>query len=187
VLLFRGGAGILELRNGTTAQEFRVYGTTTGPKFTGVWHDGTNGAIYVVVGGGNLRFGAGDAFRWDVLALGHFTPASGNNYDLGDSTNTVRTGYFGTSLVCGDGSTTGWVMSATAATGLTAKANHRFAHGTSALATGATEGFLHIQSCAGAPTGTPASIPSGQIPMVYDSTNNRIYFYNGSWRSVAVA
>lgn len=70
---------------------------------------------------------------------------------------------------------------------LVSNANLRFSHGTSALATTATEGFFHIQSCAGAPTGVPATIPTGQIPTVYDSTNNRIYCYNGSWRSVAVA
>jgi len=70
---------------------------------------------------------------------------------------------------------------------LVANANLRLSHGTSALATSATEGFLHLQSCAGTPTGVPASIPTAQIPTVYDSTNQRIYFYSGSWRSVAVA
>lgn len=90
----------------------------------------------------------------------------------------------GTNLVVGSA---GWTASKTAATGLTAQANARFAHGTSALATTATEGFMHVQSCAGTPTGVPASIPTGQIPMVYDSTNHRIYAYSGAWRSVAVA
>ena len=80
-----------------------------------------------------------------------------------------------------------WLFNNSLSGGLTASANLRFAHGTSALATTATEGFLFIQSCAGPPTGTPASIPTGQVAVVYDSTNDEIYFYNGSWRSVAVA
>lgn len=56
------------------------------------------------------------------------------------------------------------------------------------LATTATGGFAGLPSCAGAPTGVPASIPTGQIPMVIDSTNSRIYAYiGGAWKSVAVA
>ena len=65
--------------------------------------------------------------------------------------------------------------------------NYRFAHGTSALATSATEGFFHIQSCAGTPTGVPASIPTGQKPMVYDSTNKKLYIYDGGWLRAQVA
>jgi hypothetical protein len=50
-----------------------------------------------------------------------------------------------------------------------------------ALATTATKGFVMIPSCAGAPTGVPADIPTGQMPMVFDSTNNKIYVYDGAW------
>lgn len=58
--------------------------------------------------------------------------------------------------------------------------------GTAALATTATDGFIYSQSCAGAPTGAPTA-HTGRVAMVYDTSNNRIYVYNGSWRSVAVA
>ncbi len=55
-----------------------------------------------------------------------------------------------------------------------------------ALATNATVGFVMIPSCAGAPTGTPADIPTGQIPMVWDSTNLKLYVYTGgAWKSSA--
>jgi hypothetical protein len=52
-----------------------------------------------------------------------------------------------------------------------------------ALATNATEGFLYVPTCAGVPTGTPASYGS-KAAMVVDTTNNRLYFYSGgSWRN----
>ncbi len=54
-----------------------------------------------------------------------------------------------------------------------------------ALATNATVGFVMIPSCAGAPTGVPADIPTGQVPLVFDSTNNKIYAYDGGWISTA--
>ena len=72
--------------------------------------------------------------------------------------------------------------------GLVSAGNFRFAHGTSALATNATEGFFHLQSCAGTPNGTPDTIPTGQVPMVYDSTNNKLYIYaGGAWKRGQVA
>jgi hypothetical protein len=54
-----------------------------------------------------------------------------------------------------------------------------------ALATDTTKGFIMIPSCAGAPTGTPADIPTGQIPIVFDSTNNKLYVYDGGWIATA--
>jgi hypothetical protein len=54
-----------------------------------------------------------------------------------------------------------------------------------ALATDATKGFVMIPSCAGTPTGTPADIPTGQVPIVFDSTNNKVYVYDGGWLATA--
>jgi hypothetical protein len=54
-----------------------------------------------------------------------------------------------------------------------------------ALATNFTTGYLTIPSCAGTPTGVPANIPTGQMPIVYDSTNNTIAVYNGGWKQTA--
>jgi hypothetical protein len=50
------------------------------------------------------------------------------------------------------------------------------------LATNATDGFLYISTCAGAPTGTPTA-QTGTVAMVYDTTNNNLYIYSGSgWK-----
>jgi hypothetical protein len=53
--------------------------------------------------------------------------------------------------------------------------------GTAAIATTATNGFLYVTGCAGTPTGTPTT-QTGRVPLVVDTTNNKLYFYSGgSW------
>lgn len=53
------------------------------------------------------------------------------------------------------------------------------AFNTAALATTATTPFLELMSMPGVPTGTPATIASGQVPVVVDSTDKRLYAYSG--------
>jgi len=52
------------------------------------------------------------------------------------------------------------------------------------IATTATNGFLCIPTCSGAPTGNPAGVPGGTVPLIYDTTNNRLYIRTpaGTWR-----
>lgn len=52
--------------------------------------------------------------------------------------------------------------------------------GAAALATNATNGFLYIPTCAGTPSGTPTT-QTGTCAMVFDTTNNKLYIYDGSW------
>lgn len=55
------------------------------------------------------------------------------------------------------------------------------------VTTTATDGFVYISSCAGTPTGVPSTF-TGRVPMVVDSTNNRLYVYvGGSWKSTLLA
>lgn len=50
-----------------------------------------------------------------------------------------------------------------------------------ARSTSATDGFVYIPTCAGTPTGTPTT-KSGMVPMIWDSTNHKLYLYdNGVW------
>lgn len=56
--------------------------------------------------------------------------------------------------------------------------------GSAAIATTATDGFLYIPTCAGTPTGTPTSF-TGRVPIVYDTTNNKLCVYNGAWKKTA--
>jgi hypothetical protein len=54
----------------------------------------------------------------------------------------------------------------------------------SSLGTTATNGFLCIPTCSGPPTGIPTGIPLGAVPLIYDTTNNRLYMRTpgGTWR-----
>ncbi len=52
---------------------------------------------------------------------------------------------------------------------------------TAQLATTATDGFFHISSSAGAPTGTP-TVYAGRVPIHVDTTNGRLYsYFGGAW------
>lgn len=51
--------------------------------------------------------------------------------------------------------------------------------------TGMTGGFIHVPSAAGAPTGAPTA-HSGRTPIYYDTTNNKLYAYNGAWKASGV-
>jgi len=57
---------------------------------------------------------------------------------------------------------------------------------TAAIATTATDGFLYIPTCAGAPTGVPTTY-TGRAAMVYDTTNNKLWVYNGAWKGAVHA
>lgn len=57
--------------------------------------------------------------------------------------------------------------------------------GIASLATTATDGFACIPTCAGTPTGVPTAF-AGYAQMVYDTTNNLLYVYDGAaWNLVA--
>jgi hypothetical protein len=57
--------------------------------------------------------------------------------------------------------------------------------GQGALATAATDGFAYLPTCAGAPTGVPIA-QAGYVPAVFDTTNSKIWIYNGAWKGVVV-
>lgn len=67
---------------------------------------------------------------------------------------------------------------------LSTDVNNNVMIGNAALATTATDGYLYIPTCAGTPTGTPTA-KTGLAPMIYDTTNNKFWIYNGSaWNGI---
>ncbi len=53
------------------------------------------------------------------------------------------------------------------------------------LAPPATAPYFYIPTNAGAPTATP-EVRAGFVPMVYDTSNEDLYVYNGGWVKVAL-
>lgn len=57
-----------------------------------------------------------------------------------------------------------------------------------AIATTATAGYVMFPSCAGTPTGVPTGQGAGNIPMIFDTTGVKLWFYTGgAWKGVVVA
>lgn len=48
------------------------------------------------------------------------------------------------------------------------------------MPTTSTTGFAYIPRCEGIPTGVPHNLSRNYLPLVIDSTNSKMYFYNGS-------
>lgn len=44
-----------------------------------------------------------------------------------------------------------------------------------------------LPTIAGAPTAVPKDIPSGRVAAVYDTTNNKLWVYNGAWKGVVLS
>lgn len=103
VFLYSGGANILEQRNTTNAQTFRVYGTTTGPKYIQVSHDGTD--AYCITNSGRLGLGPSSTVPWLIQTTGHFFANGDNTYDFGASgASRPRSLYWGTQALGPNGS-----------------------------------------------------------------------------------
>lgn len=89
VLLVRDAANVLALKNSTNAQTLRIYGTTTGPRYTSFTHNGSD-MVIGNTGGGNIAFTSPTLWSSD------------NTLDIGAAgANRPRTCYLGTSLVIG--------------------------------------------------------------------------------------
>lgn len=96
------GADILALKNGTNNQTLRVYGTTTGPRYTILSHNGTNGiigidnvnALLVQFGGATYYTFSGSQFypyAAGFVDLGSATTGGWRNFFM-DYTNTATIG-----------------------------------------------------------------------------------------------
>lgn len=205
---------LIQSSTGDSALRFAIGSTTS----FAVGIDNSDSDLFKIsrAASGSAELGTGDLLTLSSTNLtltAHLLFSADNTYDIGASGATrPRNGYFGSSVFASDswlghngsvgflatvtstplqfgiGSAVQWQISNLAR--FAALANYGFSHGTSALATNATEGFLFLQTCAGTPTGTPASIPSGQAPFILDTTNDRLYFYyddggGAAWHYIA--
>lgn len=89
VFLCRDAANTLALKNGTTAQELRIYGTTTGSKYLILKHDGTD--AYLSASSGQILYvDLTNVFRIKInsniraeFGQGYFGPGSNGGITLG--------------------------------------------------------------------------------------------------------
>ena len=92
--------GVAAFVNGATSQTLRIYGTTTGPRYLRLAHDGTN-SIVDNVGGGALYFGLGGSIYWLVDSGTNFIPGTDGASDCGAAANRIRGGYFSVAVRVG--------------------------------------------------------------------------------------
>ena len=98
--LYKDAAGILAQRNGTNAQELRIYGTTTGPKYLSLSHNGT----YSYIGtndSASFVFGSGaiSSYSWAISGPALFPNNSGGICTLGTSSERIAAFYGGGNTV----------------------------------------------------------------------------------------
>jgi hypothetical protein len=118
-------------------------------------------AGYNINSNGNVCFGN---------ESGKYTTTASNEFFINNQDRTNYAGDQTKSLIYGKFAATA------AAQRLTINAS--LIGGSAALATTATDGFWYVPSCAGLPTGVPTA-QTGTIPIVADSTNNKLYIYSG--------
>jgi hypothetical protein len=124
VKLERDAANTLALRNSTSTQIWRVYGTytdasnyervglTTQAGTTTLYQEqaGTGTARNFAIGTAGaaiLRFVTNNTTRWEVGATGHFTTLTDNTYDIGASGATRPRDYYGAGKITSAGATAG--------------------------------------------------------------------------------
>jgi hypothetical protein len=143
--------------------------------------NGSNGGVLTLRGGDGAR-----------STIGGSNPGGALNLRGGDSTGTTNTAAGGAVSITGGfggaGNANGGNVSLAggAGGGTGAKGNVAVDNG-GAISTSAVGGFFCIPTCAGAPTGTPANVPSGAAPLVIDTTNGRLYaYYGAAWHQVTL-
>lgn len=171
--LFQRASNTWSFCNSNTSFPTIDMGTSLGIRLGSAMYVGWNSATYNDSGSVDLTLYRDAA---NILAQRNGTTAQTHRMyrTFTDSSNyqrLTRTWNTSTALIMNEGAGTG--------------TDGNIAFNDAALATNATVGYIMIPSCAGAPTGVPADIPTGQVALHFDTTNNKLYVYDGGWLSTA--
>jgi hypothetical protein len=132
------------------------------------------GAVTITGGTAGSSNGVGGAVNINAGA------ATGGN---GGAVNVTASAGVGTNKSGGD-----ITLTPGAATGTGTPGNVVLNGSGSALSTSAKGGFTCLPTCAGTPTGTPGTVPTGCVPMVFDTTNSKFWIYTGgAWKGVVLS
>lgn len=168
--------------SGTVVNSFGLLGNTS---VSGV--GGTTTTARSVTGGGNVTGGTVTDFR--CVTAGGVTVTGGSSVVTNlagvhvSNPTTASGGTIGTvtavDLLAMAAGTTNWA--------LRTRINDSTFNGSgAAVATNAVTGFLYVPTCAGPPTGVPSNVATGHVPLIFDVTNNFLYFYNSGWKKSTV-
>lgn len=126
----------------------------------------------------------------DIIPNGTNTNSGIRLFDNSDRTNasllfsgvsSVSGWNFIGSDITGTGTMRGLLLGVGSLIGVSISTTGSVSVGLESLSTSATDGFVYIGASAGTPTGTPVAV-TGRVPLTFDSTNNKLYFYSGgSW------
>lgn len=171
--------------NTVTGTNNAVFGRQTGYRLTSGSNNtmvgdraggGVLGANFT--GSGNSLFGSGAGLYLSSGIQNTFVGANAGTSITTGSYNTII-GFNGTSYASGLAQHI-IITDGNSIQGFKKDGNHNIVLSQeSALATNATNGFLYVRACAGAPTGVPATAFTGHVPIVVDSTNSKMYIYSG--------
>jgi hypothetical protein len=182
---YRSAAGVLDVsHNGSTTPFLRFIGN--GTVYSQVGNSGANMFIDATQAGGTITL------RTNINVTALTLDATPNATFAGrvrtaDGTLAVPGHSFGNDTASGMyragtntlGFSSGGVLS------LTLGGFGEVVCGPAALGTTTTDGFFYLRAMAGAPTGVPTAF-TGRVAATYDSTNNKLYIYNGAWKSVTL-
>ena len=162
-----GVAGTLNVLSGAATSALRLADVAT---------DDTNKIAYITM----RHYHSVDSAEQDLLALISYCSNTDSYVCIGGGTSTFNAAKRVLVYTAADTTTTGGTCR------LTIDGNGNIVPGTAALATNATDGFLYLPTCAGAPSGTPTAF-TGRVAMIYDTTDDALYIYDGAWLHVHVA
>ncbi len=176
VSILSSGEFILGASSLTSTEFFSIQKNTNGDVWGKISNttDGTASRCFLQILGGTTN-----SSNLTIYAFSNSFSTSGNN--IAGTTMIQSVNIAGLNIVNASNTATSLYSNALKRAYLPAAGGLVVGNGTGALATNATDGFLYIPTCAGAPSGVP-SAQTGTVAMVYDTTNNKLYIYNGAWK-----